>query len=198
MKLFKYFLIHKAVYRMSLYIMPPTLNRKLCWNSRRYDKKVQATKRSRAKPEVKANAYKAKKRRSLQSTTEEARLAYGPDAIQCIPDVSEEELNKAKDDFYETVKVTDKQIKEIEAASKQQSYSAVWFSERAKRLTSSNFGQVITRKPSIAITPLVKKILYNKFKGNQFTNRGLNQEHEVGEKYRLHQAKAGEYIFAQI
>ncbi len=159
----------------------------------RCDQRQKATRKSQANPVVKANAFKAKKRRSKQSASEAARLSYGPDAVHCSPDVSAEELKELTEEFYKSVDVSSEKIKEIEASSKKQSFSAIWRNERAKRLTSSNFGEVITRKTNTAVAPLVKRILYTKFQGNQFTVRGLDQEHYVIEKYQLHQAKLGKY-----
>ncbi len=52
----------------------------------------------------------------------------------------------------ENLKVTHEDILEIERNSMEQSDSYVWYSERRKRVTASNFGSIIKRKKKIQPT----------------------------------------------
>ncbi len=58
-----------------------------------------------------------------------------------------------------------------------QSASGVWYNEKRKRLTASNFGQVVRKQPGRKVEPFVRRMLYSTFKGNSFTRHGLQQEH---------------------
>ena len=52
------------------------------------------------------------------------------------------------------------------------------------RLTSSNFGKVMSRRPNNTSVSIVKNMLYNKFKGNIHTIRGLTQENKTIIEYK--------------
>ena len=59
---------------------------------------------------------------------------------------------------------------DIEQKSLEQSYSCLWYEERSKRLTASNFGAVINRRKGIYPASILKKVLPSN------TNRVLNSE----------------------
>ena len=70
----------------------------------------------------------------------------------------------------------DEELKKVERSSHQQHNSEIWKQERLKRLTSSNFGKVMSRRTTNVSPNLVKNLLYSKFTGNINTIRGLAQE----------------------
>ena len=57
----------------------------------------------------------------------------------------------------------------------------VWFSERRRRITSSNGRSIAKRKLTTPVARLVSQLLYSTFRGNSATRWGLEQEqHSVG------------------
>lgn len=66
------------------------------------------------------------------------------------------------------------EIELIENNSVDQGNNDLWRKERQIRLT--NFGKVMERRPKDVSNAVVKNMLYNKFKGNIHTVRGLVQE----------------------
>ena len=54
--------------------------------------------------------------------------------------------------------------------------SVVWFSERRKRITSSNVRSIAKRKSTTPVARLVNQLLYSTFRGNCATRWGLEQE----------------------
>ena len=54
--------------------------------------------------------------------------------------------------------------------------SVVWFSERRKRVTSSNVRSIAKCKSTTPVTPLVNQLLYSTFRRNCATRWGLEQE----------------------
>ena len=138
-------------------------------------KELLTNKKSKAKPDVKARAYKRKQVSSQQASSKKARREYGKDSLQDTEDVSGDQLKKLCDEYMDT-EITGSNIKEIEIKTQQQSFSSIWTEERRKRITSSNFGDVVRRNVSSKVAPLVKRLLYSNFSGNRYTRRGLQQE----------------------
>ena len=112
---------------------------------------------------------------SQQASSKKARREYGKDSLQDTEDVSGDQLKKLCDEYMDT-EIRGSNIKEIESKTQQQSFSAIWTEERWKRITSSNFGDVVRRNVSSKVAPLVKRLLYSNFSGNRYTRRGLQQE----------------------
>ena len=54
--------------------------------------------------------------------------------------------------------------------------TVVWFSERRKRITSSNVRSIAKRKSTTPVARLVNQLLYSTFRGNCATRWGLEQE----------------------
>ena len=132
---------------------------------------------SKRKPENKLKRWKRKMKSANESNNKKARLEYGPNARDIDLDVSTEELNEKINQFLEKkINISSKEINQIEKETKEQSNSKIWKEERKKRLTSSNFGYVVRRNPKIKVAPLVKNILHSEFKGNKFTQLGLEKE----------------------
>ncbi len=135
--------------------------------------------KSHSKPEVRKHA-KLKKLKSLQqSSSKSARKSYGPEAddIDIVEDVQPEELDKLCKEYYQkNVEISKTEAAKLEKQTHLQSASGVWREERRKRLTASNFGQVLRRRPNHTVEVLVRNLLYTGFKGNSNTKYGLDQE----------------------
>ena len=78
--------------------------------------------------------------------------------------------------FEKLINVSEPHIQNIEVATKAQSLSVTWQEERKRRLTASNFGEVFKKNTSRSVTALATRLMYNSFKGNIHTSRGLAQE----------------------
>ena len=139
---------------------------------------------SKNKEENKAKRWKRKMQSSLQSNSKRARLAYGKDAIDVTPDLGKEELEKKMEKFLnEEIKISEDKIRKVEEKTRNQSQSKVWMTERKKRLTASNFGSIMKRRPNNKVGPIVRSLLYSKFKGNRATRLGLEKENITIQEY---------------
>ena len=119
-------------------------------------------------------------------------MSYGPEAIDIEPDVSKETLDSKMSSYIQNhINISDNKIKAIELLTVNQSSSQVWHEERKKRITTSMFGQVIKRKPTIAVKKIVEQMLYKTFKGNALTRNGLQQERNTIHEYVLKKAEEG-------
>ena len=83
--------------------------------------------------------------------------------------------------------MTEEECKKLEEMTRDQaggsSESAqMWLGERRKRLTSSNFGSVMSTQPKTDTRKKVAAILYNTFQGNEYTRYGSGKEDEVRQK----------------
>lgn len=58
----------------------------------------------------------------------------------------------------------------------------VWFKERKKRLTASNFGRICSMRETTSCKQLVWNLLYNRFKTNMYIEHGIVTE-PVAKKY---------------
>ena len=154
-----------------------------------------AHKRSASKPEVQARARKRKQDRMSASISKKAKLSYGPGALDVTPDLSDEELKKAKDDFAaQYLTLSKAEIQRLSQDTLDQSTCGLWRQEHRKHLTSSLFGDVMSRKMTTPVTLLVKRILYPSFRGNIHTSHGLAMETIAIEAYELWQAERGVHV----
>ncbi len=157
--------------------------------------------RHKAKPEVKKRAKLKKLRDQQQSSSNAAKRSYGPEADQIIveDDIPSDDLKKKCEEYYtKHVKVSDEEIRKIEQKTILQSACGVWYNEKHKRLTASNFGEVVRKQPGRKVEPFVRRLLYSTFKGNSFARHGLQQEHssimdyeakmstDTGQKIQVH------------
>ena len=153
-------------------------------NARRQEQKLTASKKYKAKPESKTIQRKRKLCELQQSQSKKAKYHYGSN-MDDSPDVTHEKLEQLCDTFMNhNVVKTEAEIKVIEKSSVDQVNSEIWKKERHIRLPSSNFGKVMSRRPNNVSTSLVKNMLYNKFKGNMHTVRGLAQESNTIIEYK--------------
>lgn len=140
-------------------------------------KKYIRTKISQQKEENKKRKMKRKLSTERISMTKKARQDYGSEVLDDSEDMTEKELNLKCDKYYnQCVKVDENAAVNIEQNTKDQSDSELWRSERKKRLTSSNYGEVMSRTINNNSNCLVKKLLYSNFRGNTYTRKGLSEE----------------------
>ena len=156
---------------------------------------------SKNRPAVKARAKKRKNERQSQSCSKKAKLSYGPECQESQQDLSKDDLIVRCSAFYTNkVTVSNEKSQEIEVASRQQSIgvdSTTWHSERRLRLTSSNFGKVMSRKTTTDVAPLVKSLLYNKFRGNTHTRYGFAKERATRQEYELKMLDSNQHVTIQ-
>jgi hypothetical protein len=147
-------------------------------------KQIQVNNNSKAKPDIKMKRWSKKSALLKQSKSCQARKSYGPEALDITPDLTETELEKSKEVFLtQEINISEQKIDQIEERTREQSKSTAWKLERKKRLTSSLFGHVIKRNPSLKVAPLVKSILYSNFRGNLYTKIGIQNEQKCIEDY---------------
>lgn len=84
---------------------------------------------------------------------------YGENCQQ--PDISEEELEKAKKEFLKHLKKTDEERIKIEKETILQGKSGKWIEERRKLLTASNFHRICRKRPSTSCQNIVRSLLYD-------------------------------------
>ncbi|VDI11786.1 Hypothetical predicted protein [Mytilus galloprovincialis] len=146
--------------------------------------------RYKAKYDTHQKRWKRKMRSLTISCSKKARRSYGPEAIDVTEDIPVTDLAVLQSDFLEKhINISEIKIKEIASATIKQSQSDNWHSERKKRITCSNFGKIIRRRPSILVKNLVKNLLYSKFRGTFHTKNGLLHERSTIEEYRLKKAE---------
>lgn len=149
----------------------------------------------KSKPETHIKRWKRKMVNTQQSNSKKAKLSYGPEALDVTEDDTPEQLEKHKHDFIKkNIDIENNKIIAIEKATKQQSESGLWHTERKKRLTASTFASVVKRNPALAVAPLIKRLLYSNFKGNRHTRNGLQQERITIQEYILKKAESNENV----
>ena len=75
-----------------------------------------------------------------------------------------------------------------------QSQSGLWLTERRKRVTASNFGSIVGRKPTIPVSKCVRTFLYSRLKGTRHTRNGLFNERSTIEEYKMKIRDKGENV----
>jgi hypothetical protein len=144
---------------------------------------VRTVKRQR-KPETKLNRYKRKMNFSKQNKSKKAKQSYGKNVLLDTQDLPSEELEKLCEEYFiDNVKVTENEIDIIELETRGQSNNEKWKSERKKRLTSSVFGEVMSRNVNNNSEMLTKRLLYSNFGGNSYTRKGLMEEENTRKEY---------------
>ena len=144
--------------------------------ARRQTQQLVSSKKYKAKPESKDIRRKRKLNDLKETTSKKAKIAYGSN-LDDTPDVSKEKLAELCAAFLnKNIRKNEDEIQAIENASVEQCNSDIWKKERHIRLTSSNFGKIMSRRLNNVSTSLAQRMLYSKFKGNIHTIRGLAQE----------------------
>ena len=99
----------------------------------------------------------------------------------------EPELDTLSQEFYEhNVRVSNHQAIQIEASTREQSKNPLWYAARSVRLTSSRFGDVISRKKT-DVTKLIDSILNGKDISHlPAVKAGQEAESTIAEHYKLY------------
>ena len=140
--------------------------------------------RSQNNPVNKNRKRKRKLGTEKQCSSKKAKMHYGENVLDDSEDVPTSVLQRKMKDYYEAnVCKNEDDIKKIEHDTRQQSLSKKWKDERKKRLTSSIFGEVVSRSVNNNNPALVNRLLYTDFKGNKFTRKGLQQESVTIQEY---------------
>lgn len=116
------------------------------------------------------------------------RYDGGPDAEDVPSNLPPSQLQDLIVNFFKSnIMITSDKMKEIQSLTCEQgdneAASVIWKSERRLRITSSNVKMIAQRRPTTAVAPAVKQMLYSKFQGNAATRYGLGQERESSCKY---------------
>ncbi|ESO82752.1 hypothetical protein LOTGIDRAFT_155770 [Lottia gigantea] len=164
------------------------------WYGQR-EKRLQLQRLLSARPVQKAKRWKRRMIGRKQSDSTKARQEYGTDVIEVVADYSSHQLSILKAKFdKDFVQLSKERVKEICEATIDQSDSDIWHDERRKRLTSSNFGDIMARNSKIAVTTFIKRLLYSTFKGNRFTKIGLAAEKATVSEYCAKKATDGDPV----
>lgn len=79
-----------------------------------------------------------------------------------MEDVSTEYLEKLKESYYKTkVKINQEEAKYLERDTREQSDSNLWKSERKKRITASNVGEICKMMKKTKRSKKVEALLYS-------------------------------------
>lgn len=122
--------------------------------------------------------YRLKKRKlnfaapcDLKETADEH---YGPNCEK--PDMTPEEYERAKQEFLTSIRLTKKEIIQIEENTRQQYNSTLWLDTRKKILTASHFANICKRRPTTRCGALVKSILLDNFINSPAVQWGKDHE----------------------
>lgn len=140
------------------------------------------SKKHAVKKETKIKRKTRKLKITAVSLTKKARSEYGEHVLIDSVDIPDTELQKECQVYLEQ-NIKNKNPSEIEIATRGQSANNKWIEERKKRLTSSNFGEIMSRNVNNNSSNLVKRMLYSGFKGNKFTIKGLSEEENARIEY---------------
>lgn len=94
---------------------------------------------------------------------------------------TEEELNIKKQFFLDKLGKIDRY--ELERTTKDQSHSQEWYTERKKRLTASNFGDVCKMRASTSCQKKVYSLLYRPNTTTKEMTYGVEMERLARNKY---------------
>ncbi|KAL4237964.1 hypothetical protein ACF0H5_002674 [Mactra antiquata] len=145
------------------------------------------------------NIFKRKKRKISTTDKRQPKKSkntdYGDGVLIDTPDISSEHLEKECQAYYDkNVVVNKNSVELIEIQTRGQSNNEKWLNERKKRITSSNFGEIFKRSVTNCSNKLVTRLLYNTFKGNAYTIKGLNEEQNARKEYISYKNKDSNYI----
>ncbi|XP_031332942.1 uncharacterized protein LOC116163225 isoform X1 [Photinus pyralis] len=124
------------------------------------------------------------KKRAFQTADQH----YGMVEEIAIPDLSLEEYELKSAQFLKDLKNLNR--RDVERDTINQSKSDLWIIERKKRITASNFGKVCKLRKTTSTAKTVTHLLYSSFRGNKYTQFGLESEVNAIEHFeRLYQVK---------
>ena len=123
------------------------------------------------------------RRRSKYQSSEQASVHYGPNAAQ--PDLPTNELNKICQEYKQRLNLSDLEQSNIEQQTRDQAddESGLWYEQRRSRLTASNFGTVAKRRCTTPSAPLVKQLLYSRYRSTTAMRWGQEHEQDARDTY---------------
>ncbi len=146
--------------------------------------KLQHSRNSKAKPEVRKRAFDRKNQSTKQASSKRARLSYGEEVVAESPDVEADVLITKMETFMQnSISICNRERVALAKETELQSDCGRWHLERAKRVTASSVGEIIRRNPKRKIEPIVRRMLYPSFTGNASTRHGQNNEQQALTEY---------------
>lgn len=164
-----------------------------------YTKKFVHQMKSNSKPQ-RLQGKKPRAKRTLVYTNTEPDEHYGPDAAQLVPDITDDEMNTAREQYLKKLKEECSQefVRNVEISTRNQSSSHEWRDQRRKRLTASYFGKICKMRASTSCSSVVESIRYPTFYGNDSTRWGIENEsvaiQSVSEELGVQVDKCGLFI----
>ncbi|XP_060589163.1 uncharacterized protein LOC132744460 [Ruditapes philippinarum] len=146
----------------------------------RVSKRLNANKSSKKKENI---LRRKRKREESSILRKKGKADYGEEVLIDTDDISKENLELECENYFKT-EIMNVKIDEIEKKTRGQSSNDLWHDERKKRLTSSIFGDVMSRSLNNNSSNIIKRLLYSKFKGNIYTIRGQNEEENARIEYK--------------
>jgi hypothetical protein len=146
----------------------------------RVNKRLNANKSSKKKENI---LRRKRKREESSILRKKGKADYGEEVLIDTDDISKENLELECENYFKT-EIMNVKIDEIEKKTRGQSSNDLWHDERKKRLTSSIFGDVMSRSLNNNSSNIIKRLLYSKFKGNIYTIRGQNEEENARIEYK--------------
>ena len=93
--------------------------------------------------------------------------------------------------FKRSLQISDDKAREIERNTREQRLSSLWFSVRRYRITSSLFGNVLTRRATTPPDSLVLRIIQSKSFSTAATTYGIENEQVALKEYLAYQQSHG-------
>lgn len=110
------------------------------------------------------------RRKRTNQKSQEADEDYG----DVRPLIDEDEMTRRKTDFMEDLKKSAHELADLEKKTRGQTDSALWFEERRKRITASNFGKICHLRNTTNRIKVVRDML--KTFTSAATNYGIDHE----------------------
>nr|XP_022903354.1 uncharacterized protein LOC111415749 isoform X2 [Onthophagus taurus] len=124
------------------------------------------------------NSGRVSKRKILRKRRKVAVQAadenYGLDEL--IPDMSPAKYAAKKEAFLRNIYKPEDELAEIEIRTAGQANSQLWYEERSKRLTASNFGRICKKRESTNPSNIVKYLIYQSFHPTIAMQYGIEKE----------------------
>ena len=115
--------------------------------------------------------------------------------MEVTADLPSDELQRECNNYMSSfINISQSKIEEVERNTRGQSFSPTWVEERKRRVTSSAFGDIMSRNTKSNVTPIVKRLLYTSFGGNKYTRRGLQQEGVTIKEYVQRKKEEGKDV----
>lgn len=147
---------------------------------------VKEVERRRSLKRKRNQEHPTKKMRKINEKTS-LQHDYGPTSL--APDMTSEQLEKAKEIFLNNLKNLTANRTEIERNTILQRDCSDWIEIRKKLITASNFGPICKRQVSRSTAPLVKNVLYKKNLAHVTSvSHGVENEKQALQQMELQEA----------